>query len=172
MNQGLCFGEYTAMKHTLFNPNQLRSYGVEFQDDPFAKEHIGIRTTQGFIPMKISVTTIYFNCTPPTERDLNLIPRVTATSPCVWLPHKMSFPKTSLQDDDQELQVQQLNSTRDDEDISMLDNAFDPGFFSGESSSADQHQVNQKIENYIPERHSFFSKQHTNIVTAQDVSNR
>ena len=92
VNQGLCFGEYTAMKHTLFNPNQLRSYGVEVQDNTFAKEHIGIRTKQFFIPMKTSGITIYFNCTPPYERDLTLLPWVTVTIPRVWLPRKI-FPQ-------------------------------------------------------------------------------
>ena len=70
VNQGLWFSDHTDMKHTLFNLNQLRSYGVEVQDNPFAKDCIGIRTKQGFISMKKSGTTIYFNCTPPTERDL------------------------------------------------------------------------------------------------------
>ena len=153
VKQGLWFGDHTAMKHTLFNPNKLIPYGIEVQDNPFSKEHIGIRTTQGFIPMKTSGTTIYFNCTPPTERDLTLLPRVIVTSPRIWLPQKVSFPKTILPDDDQELQVQQLNLTRDDEDIFMLDNAFDPGFFFRASSSADQCQVNKTMATNIPERH-------------------
>ena len=37
VNQGLWFGDHTSMQHTLFNPNQLRSYGVEVQDNPSAK---------------------------------------------------------------------------------------------------------------------------------------
>ena len=37
MNQGLWFGDHTSMRHTLFNANQLRSYRVEVQDNPFAK---------------------------------------------------------------------------------------------------------------------------------------
>ena len=122
--------------------------------------------------MKTSGTTIYFNCKPPTERDLTLLPRVTVKRPRIWIPQKVSFPKTSLPDDDQELQVQKIDLNRDDEYISMLDNAFDPGFFSGASSSADQRQVNQTMANNIPERHSFVSKEHTNIVTTEDVSNQ
>ena len=37
VNQGLWFGDHTSMRHTLFNPNQLISYRVEVQDNPFAK---------------------------------------------------------------------------------------------------------------------------------------
>ena len=114
VNQGLWFSDHTSMRHTLFNPKHLRSYKVEVKDNPFAKYHIGIRTTQGFIPMKKLGTTIYFNCKPPTKRYLTLLPRVTGTSPCIWIPQKVSFPKTSLPDDDQELQVQQLDLTRED----------------------------------------------------------
>ena len=122
--------------------------------------------------MKTSGTTIYFNCKPPTKRDLTLLPRVTVTSLRVWIPQKVYFPKTSLPDDGQELQVQKLDLTRDDEYESMLDNEFEPGLFSGASSSDDQHQVNQPMANDIPERNSFVSKEHTNILTAEDVSNR
>ena len=86
---------------------------------------------------------------------MTLLPRVTVTRPRIWLTQKVPFPKTSLPDDDHKLQ---LNSTLDDEDISMLDNSFDPGFFSGASSSADQRQLNQTIAKDIPERHSFASK--------------
>ena len=42
LNKAICMGE--AMYHTLVNPNQLRAYGMTFQDNPFAESPICIAT--------------------------------------------------------------------------------------------------------------------------------
>ena len=56
-NKALWMGD--RLHHTLINPNQLRSYGVDVQDNPFAKEDLAIITDDYIIPLDTQGTTIF-----------------------------------------------------------------------------------------------------------------
>ena len=48
INEGLYYG--TKMTHSLWNPNQIRSFGHKFQDIPFDDAPLGITADGHFIP--------------------------------------------------------------------------------------------------------------------------
>ena len=48
INEGLYYG--TKMTHSLWNPNQIGSFGHKFQDNPFNDAPLGITADGNFIP--------------------------------------------------------------------------------------------------------------------------
>ena len=89
-NKALWMGD--RLHHTLINPNQLRSYGVDVQDNPFAKEDLAIITDDYIIPLATQDTTIFCDMRSPTEVELQQLPRVVLTSAIDWDPQKVQFP--------------------------------------------------------------------------------
>ena len=89
-NEALWMGD--QLHHTLINPNQLRSYRVDVQDNPFAKEDLGIITANYIIPLDTQGTTIFCDTRSPTEVELQQLPRVILTSAIDWDPQKVQFP--------------------------------------------------------------------------------
>ena len=89
-NEALLMGD--RLHHTLINPNQLWSYGVDVQDNPFAKEDLAITTANYIIPLDTQGTTIFCDMRSPTEVKLQQLPRVILTSAIDWDPQKVQFP--------------------------------------------------------------------------------
>ena len=89
-NEALWMGD--QLHHTLINPNQLRSYGVDVQDSPFAKEDLAITTANYIIPFDTQGTTIFCDTRSPTEVELQQLPRVILTSAIDRDPQKVQFP--------------------------------------------------------------------------------
>ena len=89
-NEALWMGD--RLHHTLINPNQLRSYGVDVQDNPFAKEDLAIITADYIILLDTQCTTIFCDTRSPTEAELQQLPRVILTSAIDWDPQKVQFP--------------------------------------------------------------------------------
>ena len=89
-NEALWMGD--RLHHTLINPNQLQSYGVDVQDNPFAKEDLAIITDDYIIPLDTQGTTIFCDMRSPTEVELQQLPRVVLTSAINWDPQKVQFP--------------------------------------------------------------------------------
>ena len=79
------------LHHTLINPIQLRSYGVDVQDNPFAKEDLTIITDNYIIPLDTQGIAIFFYTRSPTEVELQQLPRVVLTSAIDWDPQKVQF---------------------------------------------------------------------------------
>ena len=90
-NKALWMGD-RRLHHTLINPNQLRSYGVDVQDNPFAKEDLAIITDDYIIPLDTQGTTIFCDRRSPTEVKFQQLPRVVLTSSINWDPQKVQFP--------------------------------------------------------------------------------
>ena len=80
------------LHHTLINPNQLRSYGVDLQDNPFAKEDLAIITANYIIPLDTQGTIIFCDTRSLTEVELQQLPRVILTSAIDWDPQRVQFP--------------------------------------------------------------------------------
>ena len=86
-----------AMFHTLVNPNQLCTYEMTVQDNPFSEAQIFIATedhdfvlpfsSKGPIPVVFTRT--------PIEKELQTCPHVTCLSAHEWDPHNVCVPKRS-----------------------------------------------------------------------------
>jgi hypothetical protein len=97
-NKALCMGK--VMEHSLINPNQLRHYGVNVQDNPYSSTQVHISTEdQGFIlPLETDGTAIYFvPSRTPTAKELQTCRHITLTSHAEWNPRNVSFPDPSHQ---------------------------------------------------------------------------
>jgi hypothetical protein len=73
----------TKLDHSLINPNQIRSYGIDFWDNPFDRERgLLIDVNEELkIPMHSNGTKIQFATRTPTEEELKDCPRIVMTSP-------------------------------------------------------------------------------------------
>jgi phage-related tail fiber protein len=77
----------TQLPHSLINPNQLRAYGIDVNDDPFdSTRDFGIDSKQAFIPFDTMGTIVHFESrTPATEWEKTHLPIILITSD-VWNP--------------------------------------------------------------------------------------
>jgi hypothetical protein len=82
----LWFG--TQLPHSLINPNQLRAYGINVNDDPFNSTcYFGIKSEQVLIPFDTMGTIVHFESRTPTEWEKTHLPVILITSD-VWNPTK------------------------------------------------------------------------------------
>jgi hypothetical protein len=85
------------MDHALVNPNQLRSYGITVQDNPFADSPIFI-STEGHeftLPLSSKGTTLGAASRTPTDQELQTCPHVILSSEHEWDPQNVHFPQAS-----------------------------------------------------------------------------
>jgi Reverse transcriptase (RNA-dependent DNA polymerase) len=74
----LWFG--TAMPHSLINPNQLRAFGLDVNDDPFdTHRELGINGTLAFIPFDTTGTIVHFASRTPTRWEQEHLPVIALT---------------------------------------------------------------------------------------------
>lgn len=84
------------MDHSLVNPNQLRHFGVNVQDNPYCRTQIMHMATEDedvIIPLLSDGTIIYFSSRTPTEKELHECRHVEFTSKAEWNPRDVSFPE-------------------------------------------------------------------------------
>lgn len=91
VNEALYYG--TQLDHSLLNPNQLRSYGVDFWDNPFDTDRplcIDInRDVQ--IPLVTTGTKVQFKSRVPTTEELKSCPHLQLTSKAEWNPSTLQM---------------------------------------------------------------------------------
>ena len=94
-NEALWMGD--QLKHSLFNPNQLRHFGCLVEDNPYSGNVMSITSPESnvVIPMESEGTTLYVNTWTPTQSDLSSFPHVVMSSPHEWEPRSVQFPKPS-----------------------------------------------------------------------------
>ena len=95
INEALYYGN--KLDHSLINPNQVRSFGIDFWDNPFDKErglkieadeHVSIGLmTQG--------TKVMFKSRVPTDEELNDCHRIEITSRQEWNPSSVRLSQTT-----------------------------------------------------------------------------
>ena len=85
------------LDHTLVNPNQLRAYGVNVQDNPFDAKPLSITTDDASVELYSEGTIICGDTWTPTESELSQLPRHILTSPHDWDPHNICFPSCNGQ---------------------------------------------------------------------------
>ena len=84
------------LSHTLINPNQLRHFNTQVQDNPYATDPMSIASPNGdFIAcLESEGTNIFLNTWSPTQDELASLPHIELTSQQPWEPHKIAFPAT------------------------------------------------------------------------------
>ena len=95
-NECLWMGD--SMDTTLVNPNQLRYYGTEVQDNPASQLPLSIITEDRNFCMELKMhgTIIFADTYSPTDKELEECPHIVLSSPHPWNPHKVKFPRTNM----------------------------------------------------------------------------
>ena len=93
-NEAIWMGD--KMDHTLVNPNQLRSFGITVQDDPYsgAPTFISTEGNEFTMPLWSKGTTLGVSTRTPTEQELQENqPHIILSSEHDWDPQNVRFPK-------------------------------------------------------------------------------
>jgi len=95
-NESLWMGD--SMDTTLVNPNQLRHYGTQVQDNPMSEFPLSIITEDNEFSMELMMqgTIIYADTHTPSDKELHECPHINLTSNHPWDPHTVSFPRTCM----------------------------------------------------------------------------
>ena len=86
------------MDHSLFNPNQLRNYGIPFWDNPFDQERglfIGPLDYNIVMPLQTEGTKICFLTRAPTPEELQTCIHINLTSKNDWNPTEIQLSQLS-----------------------------------------------------------------------------
>merc|ERR1711884_31544 len=77
------------------NPNQLRHFGTEVQDNPYCGLPLSIKTEDSSFGMELESqgTTIFAHTFSPSQHELETCPIIQLTSQHPWNPHHVKFPK-------------------------------------------------------------------------------
>ena len=91
VNEALYYG--TKLDHSLINPNQIRSFGIDLWDNPFDKlrglqMHVGSSVV---VEMKTKGTKVLFESRSPTQTELNECHHIDITSRSEWNPSSVSM---------------------------------------------------------------------------------
>jgi hypothetical protein len=118
-DQILWFG--TLMENSLINPNQLRTYGLMVNDDPFdSTRGFGVNTDDVFIPFDTKGTVIYFESHVPTEWEKTHLPIILITGD-TWSPSDEVLYLGKQSREDIEIQnIQSLTSSRKSRQIHSI----------------------------------------------------
>ena len=123
LNYILIFPEALYMPkltHSLFNPNQLRSFGTKVQDNPYDPKPMSISTSDDSFTacLQSKGTDIYLTTWAPTQPDLEKYPHIVLCSSQPWNPREVRFPTTTnLEQEEIELRnVQELRTNCDEDE--------------------------------------------------------
>jgi hypothetical protein len=79
------------LPNSLINPNQVRAYGIDVNDDPFDSTHkFGINNESAFIPFDTMGTVVHFELHVPTEWEKTHLPVILMTCD-TWNPSEEVF---------------------------------------------------------------------------------
>jgi hypothetical protein len=90
-NKSLYYG--TKLNHSLINPNQIRSYGIGFWDNPFDRQRgLVIDVNDELkVPLQSRGTKLQFVSRTPTQDELIQCPGIVMTSPTPWNPNDVTL---------------------------------------------------------------------------------
>ena len=85
------------MDDSMINPNQLRHYGVNVQDNPTSNCPLNIITENREFAMTLHQKwmIVYFDTHTPTHKDLDTCPHINMSSQNPWNPSNLDFVKTN-----------------------------------------------------------------------------
>ena len=92
-NEAIWMGDH--LDHTLINPNQLRSFGTKVQDDPTSAFPLSIISEDNEFCMELTMngTIVTANTHSPSANELQDNPHIHLSSPRLWDPKNIKFPK-------------------------------------------------------------------------------
>ena len=169
---------------TLVNPNQLRHYGTQVQDNPMSQLPLSIITEDSEFCMELMMngTIIYADTHTPSDKELNECPHILLTSTHPWVPHTVSFPRTRMLLEDVINDGHTVSATRSqmyfDEVHGGHDIIFDLTSTQRKISSMHTKPELFKDENIdsgstdAPNPNTFVSNSRHSDVTAHDLSER
>ena len=98
-NESLWMGD--SLTQSLINPNQLRAFGSEVQDNPFSNESLSIQPASHDIafPIQTLGTIIYANTHAPTDRELGQHPHIVLSYTADWDTNHVQFPSPDVEEE-------------------------------------------------------------------------
>jgi hypothetical protein len=100
------------MDTTLINPNQLRHYGTQVQDNPSSRLPLSIITEDHEFCMELMMrgTIIYANTHTPSDKELNECPHIILSSQHPWDPYNVTFPRSNMSLEDVMIDARQVSA--------------------------------------------------------------
>ena len=176
-----------TMPHTLINPNQLRAFGSQVQDNPYSGEPLYIQSHDSSFNMELHTngTVIFATTRTPTQADLDSgdIPKVELSSPVDWNPNQVKFlqPFVSFEDtitskdaNVSAVSTNHLGFNFLDEELGG-DTVFDLGLFSSRvisSATVSNMFGDSEVLSDIPSPPSFTSGNCHSDVSPRDLAER
>ena len=171
-NESLWMGN--SLTHSLINPNQLRVFGTNIQDNPSSNERLSIQPAfhDISIPLQTLGTIIYANTRAPTNQELGQHPHIVLSSDADWDPHHVRFPSHAVEEESRStintIQMRQEYCV----EPSLVDTIDNPATFAERLiSSVQVHDPNMDKAN-VPSAQTFHTKERKTTVTTADLSER
>jgi hypothetical protein len=181
-NEAIWMGD--KMDHTLVNPNQLRSYGITVQDNPFsaAPTYVSTEGHEFTFPLTCHGTILSTPTRTPTSHELQNCAHVILSSEHDWDPQHVRFPKASRTVEEEiSRTVGAVTSKGTYERDSANDENEDPLFNIGEMSrrmiasvkvGSVPRRVSQLEVEDLPQAKTFQSKGRHSTITPEELSDR
>ena len=171
-NELLWMGD--SLTHSPINPNQLRAFGTEVQDNPFSNERLSIQPASHdiAIPLQTLGTIKYTNTRASTDQELGQHPHIVLSSTADWDPHHVRFPSHDVEEESRStinaIQTRQQYCV----EPSFVGTINDPATFAEWLiSSVQVHDPNMDRAD-VPSAQTFHTKERKTTVTAADLSER
>jgi hypothetical protein len=93
INEGLFMSDH--MEHSLINPNQLRAFGTEIQDNPFDRRPMVLTDPEEevSIPLSLKGSIVVLQTRTPTQTELETCKHLVLSSPREWNPNELQVPE-------------------------------------------------------------------------------
>ena len=166
-NESLWMGD--SLTHSLINPNQLRAFGTDVQDNPFSNERLSIQPAfhDISIPLQTLGTIIYANTRAPTDQELGQHPHIVLSSNADWDPHHVRFPSHAVEEESRST----INAIQTRQQY-CVGTIVDPATFAERLiSSVQVHDPNMDKAD-VPSAQTFHTKERNTTVTTADLSER
>ena len=98
-NESLWMGD--SLTHSLIDLNQLHTFGMDVQDNPFSTKGLTIQPASHdiTIPLPTLGTIIYANTHAPTDQELTTRPHIVLSSNTDWDTHHVPFPSLDVEEE-------------------------------------------------------------------------
>ena len=102
-----------TLDHSLFNPNQLRHYGTQVQDNPYCNDPMSITSPSGDFTacLQSMGTDIFIKTWTPSAADLQEYPHIVLCSSAPWNPRQIQFPGITS-NEQEEIEARNVQAVR------------------------------------------------------------
>ena len=164
------------MDHSLFNPNQLRKYGVHVWDNSFDNGRLFIiqATNEVKFPLATRGTKIYFESRSLSEYELNTCPKIRMTSESPWIPREVTLQEISQEANGQLTLMKKIRFNENGrfsiyrEDMSNNDIMFNE--ISSSLTGINENTLMDTDTNDYPRLRTYVSHERHNQVSAENVA--